>query len=99
MKITILTYLDQERSEVHDMVVDQVAWALRKAKHRVSILGIHGDLKKLVNGLTRRKPDLVFNLMEMFGSNIQGDIGAAGLLDLLGLPYTGCGPGEMYLGQ
>jgi D-alanine-D-alanine ligase len=99
MKITILTYLEQETDEKYDAVVDQVAEALRAAGHAVSILGVHGDVKKLIVGLARRKPDLVFNLMEMFGDNLQGDVAVAGLLDLIGVPHTGGGAGEYYLQQ
>src|SRR5262249_38909315 len=97
MRITILTYLEKEDASAHDAVVDQVAAALRKNKHSVSILGVHGDIRKLINGLARRRPGLVFNLMETFGETNLGAIGIVGLLDLLGLPYTGGGPGEFYL--
>lgn len=101
MKITVLTYLDSEdeSSREFDPVVPQVARTLRRLGHRVSILGVHGDVKRLVAGLARRKPELVFNLMEMFGDNVFGDIPVAGLLDLLGVRYTGSGPGELYLSQ
>jgi len=99
MKITLLTYLDAEDSRQHDVVVDQVAEALRKSGHKPSILGVHGDIRKLVSGVSRRKPDLIFNLMEMFGKNLRGDVGVAGLLDLLEIPYTGGGPGELALRQ
>jgi D-alanine-D-alanine ligase len=101
MKITVLTYLDSknENSKDYEAVVPQVAKALRSLGHRVSILGSHADVKRLIAGLSRRKPDLVFNLMEMFGENIFGDIPVAGLLDLCGLKYTGSGPGELYLSQ
>ncbi|HEX6408161.1 MAG TPA: hypothetical protein VFZ90_13345 [Gemmatimonadales bacterium] len=101
MKITVLTYLDSEdeNSKEYEAVVPQVAKALRSLGHRVSILGVHADVKRLIAGLSRRKPDLVFNLMEMFGDNVFGDIPVAGLLDLLGLKYTGSGPGELYLSQ
>lgn len=101
MKITVLTYLDStdENSKAYDPVVPQVARALRRLGHRVSILGVHSDVKRLISGLSRRKPDLVFNLMEMFGDNLFGDIPIAGLLDLLGVRYTGSGPGELYLSQ
>jgi D-alanine-D-alanine ligase len=101
MKITVLTYLDSEdeNSKVYDPVVPQVARMLRRLGHRVSILGVHGDVKRLIGGLSRRRPDLVFNLMEMFGDNVFGDIPVTGLLDLLGLKYTGSGPGELYLSQ
>lgn len=97
MKITILTHLESEKAKEHDVVVDQVSDALRQAGHKVSILGVHGDLLKLRAGLMRRKPDLVFNLMETFGDTQLGAVGLAGLLDLLGLPYTGGGPGEIYI--
>src|SRR5215210_19063 len=101
MKITVLTYLDSEdeNSKDYEAVVPQVAKALRTLGHRVSILGVHADVKRLIAGLSRRKPDLVFNLMEMFGENVFGDIPVTGLLDLLGLRYTGSGPGELYLSQ
>ncbi len=101
MKITVLTYLDSEdeNSKEYDEVVPQVARTLRRLGHRVSILGVHGDVNRLIAGLKRRRPDLVFNLMEMFGDNVFGDIPVTGLLDLLGLRYTGSGPGELYLSQ
>jgi D-alanine-D-alanine ligase len=101
VKITVLTYLDSEdeNSKEYDPVIPQVARTLRRLGHRVSILGVHGDVKRLIAGLSRRKPDLVFNLMEMFGENVFGDIPVTGLLDLLGVRYTGSGPGELYLSQ
>jgi D-alanine-D-alanine ligase len=101
VKITVLTYLDSENenSKEYDPVVPQVARTLRRLGHRVSVLGVHGDVKRLIASLSRRKPDLVFNLMEMFGENVFGDIPVTGLLELLGLRYTGSGPGELYLSQ
>jgi D-alanine-D-alanine ligase len=99
MKITILTYLERENTKTYDAVVGQVKEALRQGGHRVSVLGVHGDVKKLLAGLSRRRQDLVFNLLEMFGDNLHGDADVAGLLDLLGLCYTGDGPGEFYLRQ
>jgi len=101
MKITVLTYLDSEdeNSKEYDPVVPQVARTLRGLGHRVSVLGVHGDVKRLISGLSRRKPDLVFNIMEMYGDNVFGDIPVTGLLDLLGLRHTGSGPGELYLSQ
>jgi D-alanine-D-alanine ligase len=101
VKITVLTYLDSEdeNSKEYDPVVPQVARTLRRLGHRVSVLGVHGDVKRLIAGLSRRRPELVFNLMEMFGENVFGDIPVTGLLELLGVRYTGSGPGELYLSQ
>ena len=97
MKVAILTHLEKETTREHDAVVAQVAGALRKGRHKPSVLGVHGDARKLIGGLRRRKPDLVFNLMETFGDTQLGAVGVVGLLDLLGIPYTGDGPGEFYL--
>lgn len=98
MRVTVLSSLEHKGDEP-DVVVEQVAEALRRGGHEVSILAAHGDVRHLLDGLTRKRPDLVFNLTEQFGEDVFGDIGVAGLLDLLGLPYTGCGPGELYLAQ
>lgn len=99
MRLTILTYVEKDHDRSYDAVVPQVARALRRGGHRVSILGAHGDVRRVVNGLSRRRPDLVFNLMEMFGDNVCGDVAVTGLLELMGLPFTGGGPGELYLRQ
>lgn len=99
MKVTVLTYLEKEGDRQHDAVVDQVSGALKQLGHTPTMLGVHGDVKKLISGLQKQEPDLVFNLMEMFNGNIFGDVDVAGLLDLMGLPFTGCGPGELYLAQ
>ncbi len=99
MNITVLTGLENDDPKSYDDVVDQVASALRKKGHRVSIFGVHDDLRKLVSGLARRKTDLVFNLLESFGEDTGGDVAVAGVLDLLQLRFTGGGPGELYLRQ
>jgi D-alanine-D-alanine ligase len=98
MNITILAYSERGDSAELDGVVPQVAEALRAGGHRVSILAIHDDPSKMIAGLRRRRPELVFNLVESFGDDFVGGlIGVTGLLDLLQVCYTGGGPGELYL--
>ena len=101
MKITILTSVEQEKVTAADLdeVVPQVARALRRLGHSVSILPIYRDVKKLIASLSRRRPELVFNMAEMFGDSVIGDMLIAALLDTQGLKYTGSGPGELYLSQ
>jgi D-alanine-D-alanine ligase len=99
MNICVLTYLESENARKRDVVVDQVAQALRELGHEARVLGVHGDAQKLLDGVTNPRPDLVFNLMEMFGKDYFGDVEVAGLLDLIDLPHTGGGPGEIYLQQ
>jgi D-alanine-D-alanine ligase len=101
MRITILTSVEQETVTAADLdeVVPQVARALRRLGHSVSILPIYRDVKRLIVSLSRRRPDLVFNMAEMFGDSVIGDMLIAALLDTQGLKYTGSGPGELYLSQ
>ena len=97
MKIVVLTHLEKEGSDKIDPVVRGVADALVAGGHEATILAVHADLEQFVRGLTQPRPDLVFNLMETFGKSQLGLVGVAGLLDLIGVPYVGCGPGEFYL--
>ena len=92
MKITILA--DLYRDGTHDPTVDQVAGALSHGGHKVSKLLVPDDARAIVSGLARRKPDLVFHLIEDFGDVDDSHVATAGLLDALKLPYTGGGPGE-----
>jgi len=97
MKITILAYLEKDATEP-DIVMSQVAEALTSAGHKPTIVTIHDDAGELVEKVRASKPDLVFNLVESFADDIIGGLmGVTGLLDLLQVPYTGGGPGELYL--
>jgi D-alanine-D-alanine ligase len=98
MRITVLSYVESIKDPA-DVVVKQVAQVLRKQGHKVSTLAIYDDLDMLVRGLRRRKPELIFNLMEMFGDDATADLAVAGVLELMGIPYTGSGPGELYITQ
>lgn len=97
MRVTLLVYVEREGSKDFDKSIFQIAHALSEAGHQTSIFGVHSDVPKLVAGLRRRKPDLVFNLLEQFGEGNLGLVEATALLDLLEIPYTGSGAGELFL--
>ncbi len=100
MRITVLTDLEKKKDpRSYDKVVDQVVEALVQGKHEPQVLGVHRDLHALIDGLTKPKPDLVFNLFENFGKVRLGAVGIVGLLDLLEVPYVGGGPGEFFIQQ
>jgi D-alanine-D-alanine ligase len=99
MRITVLIDQWSEKPEDHDPVADQVTAALLEGEHEVSYVGVHGDLRALVDDLERSKPELVFNLSESFRDHLFGAVGIVGMLDLLGIKYTGGGPGEFYMQQ
>jgi D-alanine-D-alanine ligase len=97
MKITILAYQEPD-DEQPDVVVAQLEQALGEAGHQVETFALTDDVGALVAGLRKRRPELIFNVMEGFGDDILGGlIGVTGVLDLLEIPYTGGGPGEIYL--
>jgi D-alanine-D-alanine ligase len=95
MNITVLA--DLYGDGTHDPAADQVARALRQGGHRVSRLLVPPDLKAVTAGLARRKPELVFHLIDDFGDVEGSHVATAGLLDALRLPYTGGGPGELFI--
>ncbi len=99
MRITVLTKRVPVGDRPYDPVADQIAAALKQGKHTASVLAVEDDVRKLVAGLARQKPDLVFNVLEEFGPTAFGAVCAAGLLELLGYAYTGGGPGELYVRQ
>jgi D-alanine-D-alanine ligase len=97
MRAVVLAYLEPGDSEP-DVVVRQVAESLERSGHQTDVVTIQGDVDEMLAALQARRPQLVFNLVESFGDDILGGvIGVAGLLDLLQLPYTGGGPGEIFL--
>ena len=96
MRVTVLS--DVDPADGRDAVVDQVAEALRP-RHEVEVLEIHDDLDVLARGLREQRPDLVFNLCEMFGEDAQADARVAAVLELLQVPFTGSSAAELFLVQ
>jgi D-alanine-D-alanine ligase len=69
--------------------VAQVEKELADAGHEVRRLGVCRDPGKLIAGLRRERPDVVFNLFEGLADQSETEPHAAGLLDWFGVPYTG----------
>ena len=68
-----------------------VVTALRDLGHTVSIVASHNDAGKLLADIQERQPDLVFNLTETFQESRLKDKNVAGLLEMIGIPFTGTG--------
>ena len=66
--------------------------ALRENGHEVCILGIHDDIRPLIDEFHEFKPDIIFNLVEVFDNKSNLDKDIAGLFEILGIPYTGACP-------
>ncbi len=70
---------------------------LKAAGHDVRIMGIYDDIRILIKEIDEHQPDVVFNLTEVFMGQAQLDKNIPALLDLLNIPYTGCGPDALIL--
>jgi D-alanine-D-alanine ligase len=75
-------------NEVLD-TVEQVETALRDAGYQTSRLGVNRDPEALLTGLRAQRPDVVFNLFEGTGDQGYTESYVAGILEWLGLPFTG----------
>jgi D-alanine-D-alanine ligase len=84
------------REEIHD-VVKFVESALGAAGMQTTMFGLDHPLSKSVAEFAACEVDMFFNLCEQVGENSLLEISFAGLLELLGTPYTGSGPDALAL--
>jgi D-alanine-D-alanine ligase len=73
-------------------VAREVVDILRRGGFKSWSMAARPPLQRLVKGLVHRKPDAVFQLAEGFGGSSGGEAHLSAVLELMGLPYTGCQP-------
>lgn len=71
--------------------VDAVEAALAGAGHRVTRLGLPADRRAILAALEKIGADVVVNLFEGLGGVGTGESQVTGILELLGIPFTGSG--------
>ena len=76
---------------------DAVVEALENAGHSVDRVSVDLNLEKTQHHLERRRPDLVFNLVESLSGSGRMIHFFPGLLDALALPYTGSSTEALFL--
>ncbi|MFO1469579.1 MAG: ATP-grasp domain-containing protein [Turneriella sp.] len=70
--------------------IRNVSEAITRLGHEAILQGVFDNIMPLITTVRRRKPDLVFNLLETFKQERKYEGALAGLFDLLQVPYTGC---------
>jgi D-alanine-D-alanine ligase len=70
--------------------VEAISNELSLAGYDLSQLGVTSDPRALVDGIRQSCPDVVVNLFEGTADNNASELYAAGILEWLGVPYTGC---------
>jgi D-alanine-D-alanine ligase len=63
---------------------------LREEGHEVHVLGIGAELAPIRRAIEEFRPQIAFNLMEVFDNVASFDHNVVAYLELLRLPYTGC---------
>lgn len=66
--------------------------ALKERGHSVRFLGFCDEIALLLQEIRDQRPDVIFNLAEACLGEYHYDRNVPSLLELLGVPYTGCGP-------
>lgn len=72
--------------------VEAFAAVLTPCGHNVRRVAVRDSIATLVADLSHGRPDVVVNFCEGFAGQSGGEVYVAGLLELLGVPYTGCTP-------
>ncbi len=71
---------------------ETIAAALRKSGYEVYTLNIMDNLNLFIKDYEKNKPDVVFNLVEIFMEEPRLEMNFTGLMELLGVTYTGAPP-------
>lgn len=69
-----------------------VIGALKKLGHEVRTIGVWDEPGMIIDEIKANPPDVVFNLTEHFNAVSAYDRNVAGLLEMMGVPYTGSSP-------
>ena len=88
----------QEFADPDNMYTEKdVQQALLSLGHEVSLLGIFNDITPLFEEIKENRPDIIFNMMEVFNDQTQLEKNMAAVLEILDIPYTGASSGNMYV--
>jgi D-alanine-D-alanine ligase len=91
VKIALL-HTKEAADPPEDPVLGQLEEALRTIGHESYRVPVDEHVEPVVSALTRTSPDLVINMAESFRGKSALESNVAGLLNLLGLRYTGSSP-------
>ncbi|MCA1818935.1 MAG: hypothetical protein LC620_02595, partial [Halobacteriales archaeon] len=71
--------------------------ALKESGYEVRLLGLYDDVRPLLDEVAEFKPDVIFNMVEMFHSVTRWDKNIAALMEMLGVPCTGASSAALFL--
>jgi len=88
----------EEFSDPDNMYTENdVYQALIASGYEVSILGLHNTVDPLFEEIKENKPDVIFNLVEVFDAKASLEKNMAALLEMLDIPYTGATSDNIFI--
>ncbi len=70
---------------------------LSECGYKVKILAICDDISPLIEEVREFRPQIIFNLVEVFGQKSYLDKNVASVLEMLGISYTGASPRNLLI--
>jgi D-alanine-D-alanine ligase len=74
-----------------------VVETLKLMGHQAKPFGVYDDVGILITEISQDRPDLIFNLTEIFMGRAYMDKNIPAFLEMTGIPFTGCGPDGLTL--
>jgi D-alanine-D-alanine ligase len=71
--------------------------ALLEDGHDVRLLGLYDDVQPLLDEVKEHRPDVIFNLVELFHDVTHWDKNIVALIEMLGVPHTGASSAALFL--
>ncbi len=88
---------DDEFKTLDWTVENDVYKALVADNYDISLLGLYNDIKLLLDEVKENKPDVIFNMTEVFKQKSHFDKNITWLLEMLEVPYTGASPASQLI--
>jgi len=88
----------EEFADPDDMYTERdVCKALKANGFQVNLLGLHNTLTPLFEQIKEDRPDVIFNLVEVFDEKTHLEKNVAALLEMLEIPYTGATSDNIFI--
>lgn len=88
----------EEMDDPENMYTEKdVLKAIRSNGHDAKVLGLYNDIAPLLEEIKEWKPDVIFNMVDVFDEKTYLDKNTAALIEMMGIPYTGASSGCLFI--
>ncbi|RKY46416.1 MAG: hypothetical protein DRP81_00480 [Candidatus Omnitrophota bacterium] len=88
---------EKEFKELDWVTEKDVYSALLENGYEVTLLGLYNDISLLFEEVKENRPEVIFNLTEVFKQKTYLEKNIAWILEILGIPYTGTTPASLLI--